>query len=130
MLQQSGWAHVVFEERAGDGGEGFDRDKEIRSGRQPTTSVLRQSPAGDNGVDVGVVRELSAPGMQDTKKARAGGTKETLVFGEPLEGLRRSVDHGLVGEALMGAENGAQGLRDSEGEEAVWSRELFVQVMR
>jgi hypothetical protein len=29
LLQQAGLAHVVFAERAGDGGERFDRDKEV-----------------------------------------------------------------------------------------------------
>ena len=35
VLQQSGLAHVFFEKSAGDGGEGFDRDKEVGSGGQP-----------------------------------------------------------------------------------------------
>jgi hypothetical protein len=129
VLPPSGVAQVCFAESTGDGGEGFDGDKEVGSGRQPTTSVLRQATAGDNGVDVGVVRELSAPGLQAPEKARAVGAHETLVFGEPFEGLRSGVEHGLGGDALMGADPGAQGLRDSEGEEDVRPRELFVQVV-
>jgi len=78
---------------------------------------------------VGVVLELSAPGMQDTETTRAGRPDATLVFGEPLEGLRRGLEHGVVGDALMGAEKRAQGRRDSEGEEAVRPRERFVQVV-
>jgi len=39
VLQQSSLAHVCFEEGAGDGGEGFDRDKEMGSGRQPCRAV-------------------------------------------------------------------------------------------
>jgi len=35
VLQQSSVAHVFFEKSAGDGGEGFDRDKEVGSGGQP-----------------------------------------------------------------------------------------------
>jgi hypothetical protein len=35
VLQQSGLAHVVFAERAVDGGEGCDGDKEVGSGGQP-----------------------------------------------------------------------------------------------
>ena len=32
VLQQSGVAHVFFEDGAGDGGEGFDGDKEVGAG--------------------------------------------------------------------------------------------------
>jgi hypothetical protein len=39
------------------------------------------------------------------------------------------VEHGVVGDALMGADKGAQGLRDREGDEEVRPRKLFVQVM-
>ena len=35
VLQESGLAHVLFEERAVDGGEGFDGDKEVGSGGHP-----------------------------------------------------------------------------------------------
>ena len=70
-------------------------------GSQPHRSFDSPSTTGDHVVDVGVVLELSAPGMQDTEKARAVGANETLVFGEPFEGLRRSLEHGLVGHALM-----------------------------
>jgi hypothetical protein len=129
VLQPAGLAQVFFEESAGEGGEGCDGDKEVGSGRQPTTAVLRQSPAGDHGVEVGVVRELSAPGMQDTEKARAVGAQETLVFGEPCEGLRRGLAHGLGGAALLGAEKGTQGLRAREGDEAVRPGKRWLQVV-
>ena len=80
-------------------------------------------------MDVGVVLELSSPGVQDAGETREVSADETLVFGEPFEGERRGVEQGLVGEALMGADKGTQGLRDGEGAEEVRPRELFVQVM-
>jgi hypothetical protein len=39
VFQQSGLAHVVFAERAGDGGEGFDRDQEVGAGGAPGRAV-------------------------------------------------------------------------------------------
>jgi hypothetical protein len=39
--------------------------------------------------------------MEDSKKTREVRPHATLVLGEPFEGLRRGVDHGLVGEALL-----------------------------
>jgi len=39
VLQQSGLAHIVFEHGAVEGGEGFDRDKEVSAGGQPCRAV-------------------------------------------------------------------------------------------
>jgi hypothetical protein len=80
-------------------------------------------------MDVRVVLELPAPRMQDTGETREVRPDETLVFGEPFEGFRRGVEHGVVPEALMRAEKGAQGFRDGEGKEKVRSGELFLQVV-
>ena len=75
VLQQSGLAHVFFEEGAVDGGEGFDGDKEVGSGGPPGRAVLRESTARDDVVDVGVVLELPAPGMQDTGETQGGRSR-------------------------------------------------------
>jgi hypothetical protein len=80
-------------------------------------------------MDVRVVLELPAPRMQDTGETREARPDETRVFGEPFEGCRRGVEHGAGPEALMRAEKGAQGCRDGEGQEKVWSGELLLQVM-
>jgi hypothetical protein len=63
LFQQTGVAHVVFEERTGDGRERFDRDKEGGSRGEPGRAVLREAPARDDVVDVGVVLSLPAPGV-------------------------------------------------------------------
>jgi hypothetical protein len=39
VLQQSGVAHVFFEESAVDGGEGFNGDKKVSSGGAPSRAV-------------------------------------------------------------------------------------------
>jgi hypothetical protein len=67
--------------------------------------------------------------MQDPGKARELCPDKTLVFGEPFERLRRGGEQGVGHEALMRAEKGTQGLRDSEGAEKMRPRELFVQVV-
>ena len=76
-----------------------------------------------------VVLELPAPGMQDPGEPREVGPDEALVCGQPFEGRSRGVKHGLVREALMRADKGAEGLRDGEGEEEVRPGQLFVQVV-
>ena len=80
-------------------------------------------------MDVRVVLELPAPGMQHPSEPREVRPDETCVFGEPFEGFSRGVEHGVIRAALVRADKGTQGLRDGEGEEEVRSRELLVQVV-
>ena len=80
-------------------------------------------------MDVGVVLELSAPGMQDTGETRQVRPNEALVLSQPLEGRCRGLKQGVVREALMRADKWTQGLRDGEGDEEVWPGELFLQVV-
>jgi hypothetical protein len=58
-------------------------------------------------MDMGVVLELPAPGVQDAGKTRDGCPDETRVFGEAFAGERRGVEHGLVGEVVRRADAGA-----------------------
>jgi hypothetical protein len=46
VLQQSGLAHLFFAERTGDGAEGFDGDKEVRSGGAQVVRSLARPPPG------------------------------------------------------------------------------------
>ena len=77
---------------------------------------------------MGVVLELSSPGMQDAGETWKVRTDEPLVFGKPFESERRGVEQGLVGDTLVRADEGPQGVRDGEGDEEVWPGEQFVQV--
>jgi hypothetical protein len=61
---------------------------------------------------MGMVLELSAPGMEDTGKTGELRTDEALLFGEAFDGLRRGFEQGLVGDVLMRTDKWAQGLRD------------------
>jgi len=81
-------------------------------------------------VDVGVVLQLPAPGVQDTGETREIGPDEALICGQPCEGRCRRRQHGLVREALMRADEGSERLRDGAGEEEVRPRELLVQLVR
>jgi hypothetical protein len=127
VLEQSGLAHIFFADGSVDGREGLHGDKAVGSRGEPDGAVLGESTARDDVMDVGVLLELSSPGVQDAGKPREVGPDAALVFGEAFESERRGVAQGLVGEALMGAEQGARGCRDGAGEEAVRPWELFVQ---
>jgi len=80
-------------------------------------------------VDVGVVLELPAPGMQDIDTTREVRTDKTRIFDEPFEGERRGFEHGVVSDALMGAYERSERLRHGEGEEEVRPEKLFLQMM-
>ena len=80
-------------------------------------------------MDVRVVRELSAPGMQDPRKPRELCPTKTRVCGEPCESLRRGGAQGGGREALRRADAGAARLRHGAGEEAVRPGQLCVQVV-
>jgi hypothetical protein len=75
------------------------------------------------------ILQLPAPGVEDAGATREVGADATLVWGEPFAGEGRGVAHGLGGEALMGAEKGAQGVRDGAGEEDGRPRQVFCQVV-
>ena len=52
-------------------------------------------------------RELPAPGLADTGTARERGADEALVIGEACEGFRGRCEEGLIGGALMRADEGS-----------------------
>ena len=76
-----------------------------------------------------MVLQLLAPGMEDAGKAGQISTDKAFLPGQPFDGRCRGIEHGGVGQALMRADEGTQGLRDSEGDEEVWSGELFFQLV-
>jgi hypothetical protein len=129
VLQPAGLAPVFFEERAGEGGKGFDGAKEVGSGGGPGRAVLGEATARNDVVDRRVVLEVPAPGRQDTGKPREISPEEALIFGPPLAGRCRRLKQGLGSKALLRAEKGTQGLRDREGEEKRRPRELLIQVV-
>jgi len=61
-------------------------------------------------MDVRVVLQLPAPGVQDPGEPRAVCPEKTLVCGEPCEGCSRGVEQGVIREALRRAETWAEGL--------------------
>ena len=76
-----------------------------------------------------MVLELPTPGMQDPSEPGEVGADEALIVGQPLESRCRRLKHSLVREALMGADEGSERLRDGEGEEEMRPGQLFFQVV-
>lgn len=100
-IEEAGFFHSVTELSPVDGGEGLDGDVEVLTGRKPAGAVVAQAAARDDVVDVGVVLELTAPGLQDTEEARELGADETGIVGQPLQGIGGSLKQGVVGNLLV-----------------------------
>lgn len=79
-------------------------------------------------MDVRVVLELSAPGMQDAGETRQVSTDKACLFGEAFDGLRGRFEQGRIGELLMRADEGSEGFGDGEGDEKVRPGKLFVEL--
>jgi hypothetical protein len=94
-------AHIFFEEGAVDGREGLNGDKEGGSGGEPGGAVFGEAAAWDDVMDVRVVLELSAPGMEDASKTGQVGADKALLLSEPFESCCRSLEQSGVGNALM-----------------------------
>jgi hypothetical protein len=73
---------------------------------------------------------LPAPRVQPPGKPWEGGPDDTLIGRQPLKGHGRGMEHGLGGGALVRADEGSQGLRESAGEEKVWPWQLCGQGVR
>jgi hypothetical protein len=125
VLHQARLSPLLFAERPGDGGERLDRDKEVRSRGTPGRAILGEAPARDTGVDVGVVLELPAPGVEEAGEPREGGADEALIVGQPLEGHGRRLQQGVRREAWRRAGEGFKRLQDGAGEEEVRPGELL-----
>jgi hypothetical protein len=67
--------------------------------------------------------------VEDPSEPWEIGPDKAFIGGQPFEGHGRRVKHGLVGGALMRADEGSEGLRHGEGEQEVGPRELLVQLM-
>ena len=78
---------------------------------------------------MGVILELSAPGVQNPGEPRKVCSDEALVGGQPLEGRGRRLKQGVVREALMRADEGSERLRHGEGEEEMRPGQLLLEVV-
>jgi hypothetical protein len=86
VLQPSGVAPIFCEDGTGEGGEGFDGDKEVGAGGHPCRAVLCEATTGHKVMEVRVGLQWPAPRMQDTSETREVCPDAPLVFGEPCAG--------------------------------------------
>jgi hypothetical protein len=121
LLEQPGRPHRVAEASPEDPGERAVGDEEVRPSGHPDRTVGAGSAAGDDVVDVGVVFEGAAPGVEHAEEAGERGADPPRVGGEVLDGAAGGVEEGAVAEAMMSADEAPQLGGEGEGEEEVGS---------
>lgn len=82
--------------------------------------------ARDDVMDVGVILELSSPGMEDAEETGQIAADELWIRSELFHGSRGSGKQGGVGEARVAADEGTEVLRDGEGDEEMRRGEMAV----
>ena len=88
-------------------------------------SVRADGAGWDQVVDVRMILELAAPGVQDAGKAGQIGTEQARIARQLLEGLGRGLKQGVITWAFMGAEKAPQRLGHGEGEQEVGHGQLM-----
>jgi hypothetical protein len=79
-------------------------------------------------VDVGVILQLPAPGVQHAQEPGGVGAEELRIGGELLDCLGGGLEQRAVGDALMATDERAQLLWHREGEHEVVSGQLALQL--
>jgi len=119
LLKESGFFHGVTELGAVDGGEGFDRDVEVLRGGEPAGAIPARAAARDDVVDVGMILELTAPGLEHAEEACQIGADKAVVFGQQLQGLGGGLKQGVVGGFCVGADEVPQLLRHGKSDQEI-----------
>ncbi len=101
VFEQLRLLHLLFEDGLVDRRQGLHVDKEVSSRGEPLRAVFGEATPWGDVMDVRVVLELSAPGMEDAGKAGQVGADEALILSEAFDGRCRRLEHGRVGDALM-----------------------------
>jgi hypothetical protein len=92
LTEKSGLGHFLLADGSVDRREGLDGDKDGGSGREPLGAVLGESTGWGAVMDMGMVLELSAPGMEEAGKTGQGGADEALILGETFESRGRRLE--------------------------------------
>jgi len=101
-----------------DLGEGFHGQQEVVTGRQPGLTIGSQPAAWYEIVDMGVIGQVTRPGMEDAEHTDLPADKAGVTSQE-LSGGRRGLKEQVIEKSLMAASQWAQRSRQGEGEHEI-----------
>jgi len=119
LAQEPCLFHLIPELDSEEDGEGFDREEEVEVGGMPGVVLGRDGSPGDDIVDVGMIVELTAPGVKDAPEAWEIGSDVPGIGSQGGHGLGRGCEHGTVSGALVAADEGVELLWSGEGDQEV-----------
>jgi hypothetical protein len=102
-------------------GEGFNRDQIVDSGGYPLLSFQVHSTGGDQAVDMRMIVQGTAPGMQDTEYSDEP-SHVMGIGGQFYQGLGSGFDQDIVKFALSAAKKRTQFLRHGKDQVKVFDR--------
>jgi len=129
LIEEPGISHRITELGFEDLGESLDGEIKIDTGGVPETIGGRESAAGDDVMDMGVILQGSPPGVQDAEETREICADELLIGDQFLHRFGGSLEQGRVGCPLVLSNEAAQALRDGKGDQKMMTRELPFQLL-
>ena len=96
----------------------FDRHEKLPSHRQPPRPIWRQTAAGDDEVQMRMIRQIARPGLQHAKEAKLAAD-EFWIVRQFLQSGRRGLEEEAVDERLMAARHRVECIRQREGEHEI-----------
>lgn len=109
--------HLIAELGSEEDGQSFDGEEEMEVGGVPGMVFDGDGSSWDDIVDMGVVVELTAPGVKDAEEAWEIGSDVLGISSQGGHGLGRGCEHGIVGGALVAADEGVELLGSGEGDQ-------------
>ena len=103
------------EEGAEAVGQGPEGQEELFAGADPSALIQGKAPAGNQVVNMGMEHQGAAPGVEHAEHSQLG-SQSFGIAGQILEGLGAGGKEQIVTEVGMGANPGAQEIRQSKSD--------------
>ena len=107
LRQYAGAVQGVTELGAKEDRQSRHRHQELGMRRQPLGTVGADAPAGHHVMNVRVILQSAAPGVQHTEEAALSSADKLGIGGQSLDRLAGRLEQRSVGDALMTANPGA-----------------------
>jgi len=117
LVQEPCLFHFVAELGSEEDGQSFDGEEEVEVGGVPGVVLGRDGSSWDDVMDVGVVVELTSPGVEDTEEAWEIGSDVLGIGSQDGHSLGRGCEQGIVRGALVAADEGVELLGYGEGDQ-------------